>query len=530
MSFGVPVIVLKEGTEQQREKEARIQNINAMVAIAETVKSTLGPKGMAKMIVDSMGDVTITNDGAEILKKLDIENVAAVMMVNVAKAMDTEIGDGTTAVVILTSALLKNALDLIEQEVHPKHIIFGYKIAADKAIEIVKEIAHKITIDDSELLLNAAKTAMNSKDIASLKEYFADLALKAIRHIGEEKVFEKVGDIKIIKAKGKSLSDSELISGVYIDKEKVNSGMPDKIKDAKIAVIRRKLDVVKTEFDAQIQIRSPDDIQKFLDQEDKILTDYLKIFKDLGINVIVNNNDISDKFGAYLAREGILGIKNVGEKDYKAVLKATGAKFVDDIKMLNESDLGYAETVKCQKVGDSDYTIFEGCRNPKSVSILLKGGIENVLNTAEITLNDVLSVIAKIIDTKMVVAGGGAIYMELAKRLRTYAKEISGKQQMAITAFALALEEIPATLIRNAGLDEIEKLTSLRAAHKTDADKWIGIDTITNTIGNNLDKGIVEPGELIIHLLKSGSELANLILRVDRMIRASNAAKSGFKP
>ncbi len=530
MSFGVPVIVLKEGSEEVREKEARIQNINAMMAIAETVKSTLGPKGMAKMLVDSMGDITITNDGAEILKKLDIENVSAIMMVNVAKAIDEEIGDGTTSAVIFAATLLQNALDLIEQDIHPKHITHGYKLAADKAIKIVKEIATKISKDDNAVLKNAALTAMNSQDIAPLKDFFADLALRAVKHIEDENVYNKIDDIKIVKAQGKSLKDSELISGVYIDKEKVNPSMPDSLKDVKIAVIRKKLDITKTEFDAQIQIYNPEDIQKFLDQEDQILQDYMKIFKDLGTTMIVNNNDISDKFGAYLAKEGIAAIKNVGEKDYKAVLKATGANFIDDIKLLSENDLGYADTVKFEKIGDTDYTFFEGCKNPKSVSILLKGGIENVLTTAEISLNDVLSVIAKIIDTQMVVAGGGAVYIELAKRLRAYANEISGKEQLAVSAFALALEEVPKTLIRNAGLEEIEKLTELRAAHKTDNDKWIGIDTITNTIGDNFQRGIVEPAELITYLIKSGSELANLILRVDRIIRASSAAESGFSP
>ncbi|MCK4780867.1 MAG: thermosome subunit, partial [Candidatus Lokiarchaeota archaeon] len=355
MSFGVPVIILKEGSEEVREKEARTQNINAMMAIAETVKSTLGPKGMAKMLVDTLGEITITNDGAEILKKLDIENVSAIMMVNVAKAIDEEIGDGTTSAVIFAATLLQNALDLTEQDIHPKHITHGYKLAADKAIEIVREIATKISKDDDAVLKNAAMTALNSQDIAPLKDFFADLALKAVKHIEDENVFNKVGDIKIVKAKGKSLKDSELISGVYIEKEKVNPSMPESLKDVKIAVIRKKLDITKTEFDAQILISNPEDIQKFLDQEDQILQNYMKIFKDLGVNMIVNNNDISDKFGAYLTKEGISAIKNVGEKDYKAVLKATGANFIDDIKLLTENDLGYAESIKFEKIGDNEY-------------------------------------------------------------------------------------------------------------------------------------------------------------------------------
>lgn len=523
---GVPIIILKEGTEEIREREARKQNISAMVAIAETVRSTLGPKGMSKMLVDSLGDVTITNDGAEILKNLNIENIAANMMVNVAKSIDDDIGDGTTSVVIFAAALLDNALDLIEQDIHPKPITHGYKLAADKSLEIIKEIAETISEENDEVLKNAAKTAMNAKDIAPLKDFFADLALKAVKQIADDSgnTFSKVSNVKIVKAPGKSLKDSELINGVYIQKEKVNAMMPELIKDAKIAVIRRKLDVKKTEFDAQIRITSPSEIQRFIDQEEKILLDYLKIFKDLGVNVVVNSSDISDKFGAYLAREGIAAIKSVGESDYKSILKAIEAKLVDDLTSLSEDDLGFAQKVQFEKIGDDKYTLFSGCKNPKSVSILLKGGLDKILTTAEVSLHDVLSVIAKIIDTKTVVAGGGAIYMELAKRIRTYANEIGGKEQLAVAAFALALEEIPKTLIRNAGLEEIEKITELRAAHKTDNDKWVGIDTITNTVEDNFKKGIVEPAELLIHIIKSGSELSNLILRIDRIISAKGSS------
>ena len=522
---GVPIIILKEGTEEVQEREARKQNISAMVAISETVRSTLGPKGMSKMLVDSLGDVTITNDGAEILKNLDIENIAANMMVNVAKSIDEEIGDGTTSAVIFSAALLSNALDLIEQDIHPKPITHGYKLAADKSLEIIKEIAETISKDDNEVLINAAKTAMNAKGISPLKDFFAGLALKAVKQISDDEgnTFNKVSNVKIVKAPGKSLRDTQLIIGVDIQKEKVNTMMPDVIKNAKIAVIRRKLDVKKTEFDAQVRITSPTEIQRFLDQEEKILLNYMKIFKDLGVNIVVNSSDISDKFGAYLAREGIAAIKNVGESDYKSILKAVDAKLVDDLKSLTENDLGFASKVEFEKIGDDDYTLFSGCKNPKSVSILLKGGLDKILSTAEVSLHDVLSVIAKIMDTKTVVAGGGAIYIELAKRIKAFANEIGGKEQLAVNAFAIALEEIPRTLIQNAGLEEIEKLTELRAAHKTDDDKWIGIDTITNTIADNYKKGIIEPAELINHIIKSGSELANLILRIDRIISAKGS-------
>ncbi|KKN32206.1 hypothetical protein LCGC14_0816190 [marine sediment metagenome] len=526
----VPILILKEGTEEIREKEARKQNISAMVAIAETVRSTLGPKSMSKMLVDSMGDVTITNDGAEILKALDIENIAANMMVNVAKSIDDFIGDGTTSAVIFSASLLSNALDLIEQGIHPKPIIHGYKLASDKALEIIKTISETISETPDEILKNAAKTAMNAKDIAPLKDFFADLALKAVKQITDNdgNTFAKVSDVKIVKAPGKSLKDTTLINGVYISKDKVNVMMPEVIENAKIAVIRKKLDVKKTEFDAQIRITSPSEIQKFLDQEEKILIDYLAIFKKMGVNVIVNSSDISDKFGAFLAREGIAAIKSVGESDYKSIIKAVGAKLVDDLTSLSEDDLGFAEKVQFEKLGDDDYTLFTGCKNPKSVSILLKGGLDKVLSTAEVSLHDVLSVVAKIMDTKTVVAGGGAIYIELAKRIREYATNIGGKEQLAVSAFALSLEEIPRTLIQNAGLEEIEKITELRALHKEDSDKWIGIDTITNTIGNNFTKGIIEPAELINHILKSGSELANLILRVDRIISAKGSGPPGM--
>jgi len=500
------------------------------MAITETIKSTLGPKGMNKMLVGSVGDITITNDGAEILKQLDIENVAANMMVNIAKSIDEDIGDGTITAVIFSAALLGNALELIEQDIHPKPITHGFKLAADRALKILDEIAAKISKDDDKMLINAAITAMNSKDIVSVKDHFADLALRAIRSIADEdgNIFSKVGNVKIVKAPGKSLKESELISGVYIQKEKVNSAMPDALKNVKIAAIRRKLDVTKTEFDAQIRIYDPADIQKFLDQEEKILKDYLKIFKDLGVNMIVNSQDISDKFGAYLAREEMIAIKNLGDDDMKAVLKAVGVKRVDDIAHLSEEDLGFAEIVKFEKLDKDEYTFFTGCKNPKSVSILLKGGLEKILDSAEISLKDVLSVVAKIMDTQTIVAGGGAIYLELAKRLREYANEISGKEQLAINAFAVALEEIPRTLIKNAGLDEIEKLTDLRAAHKSDTDKWVGIDTLTNTIGNNFEKGIIEPAALVNHVIKSGSELANLILRVDRIINAKGSKLQGL--
>ncbi|MHA1274313.1 MAG: thermosome subunit beta [Promethearchaeota archaeon] len=526
----VPIIILKEGAEEVSEREALERNISAMVAIANTVKSTLGPKGMSKMIVDSMGDTTITNDGAEILDKLDIENVSANMMVNLAKSIDKEMGDGTTSAVVLCAQLLQNAKELVEQEIHPRFLTKGYKLAMQKALEIIDNIAEKISKDDEKILRNIAITAMNAKDVAEVKDYLADLAVNAVKKIAGKKTFDKIDNVKIIKSPGKSLIDSEIINGIYIKKEKANNMMPDQIKNAKIAVIRRKLAVSKTEYDAQIQIFNPEDIRKYLKQEEKILKKYLDIFKKLEVNVIVNNQDISDKFAAMLGREGIIAVKNVGESDYKAVLKATGATFTDDLTSLSEKDLGYAELAKFEKIDKDWYLILNGCKNPKAISILLKGGLEKILDSAEITLKDVLSVVAKVIDTEKVVAGGGAAYIELAKQLKEYANEVSGKEQLAITAFALALEEIPKTLIKNAGLDEVDFMTELRAAHRTETDKWIGIDTLKGEIGNNFERGIIEPAELVKSIIKSATELANLILRVDKIVIARNAGKHGFQP
>ncbi|MHA1194357.1 MAG: TCP-1/cpn60 chaperonin family protein, partial [Promethearchaeota archaeon] len=316
-----------------------------------------------------------------ILKSLNIENVAANMMVNVAKSIDDDIGDGTTSAVIFSAQLLANALELIEQDVHPKPITHGFHLAAKKALSIVDKIAENISADDEEILKKVAVTAMNSKDVMGLKDFFAEIAVKAINLIKEEgNTFSKVGNVKIVKAPGKSLKNTELINGVYIEKEKVNAMMPDIVKNAKIAVIRKKLDVTKTEISGEIRITNPADIQKFLDQEEKILFDYLKIFKDLGVNMVVNNKDISDKFGAFLAREGIAAIKNLGDSDIKAVSKATGAKRIDDLMSLSENELGYAENIKFEKIAKNDYTLFTGCKNPKSVSILLKGGLDKILS------------------------------------------------------------------------------------------------------------------------------------------------------
>ncbi|MGV9172590.1 MAG: thermosome subunit beta [Promethearchaeia archaeon] len=526
----VPILVLREGTEQKREKEARERNIKAMQAVAEAVRSTLGPKGMDKMIVDSLGDSTITNDGAEILNQLDIENVSANMMVNLAKSIDDEIGDGTTSAVIFTAALLERALELTEQGIHPQSITRGYKKAASKAISIIDQIAKTISEDDEKALKNSAKTAMNSRGVFNFKDFFADLALKAVKIVKGTKTLTNVDDIKIVKSPGKSLSDSKLINGIYLKKGKEHMNMPDLVTDAKIAVIRKKIKPGTGEYDAEITIKKAEDIQKFKDQETSMLKDYLKIFTDLGVDIVINSHDQADKFNAMLAKEGILGIKNLGKDDIDTVVKAVGANLVDDVKNISEQDLGFAQKVKTKTIGMDDYTIFEGCENPGTVAILLKGGLENVLDTAEIAMHDVLSVLANILDTKTVVAGGGATYIELAKHLKTFANEVSGKESLAINAFALALEEIPITLIRNAGLDEIERITELRASHKTDADKWVGIDTVTDTIQDNMNHGLIEPSELPKSIIKSGNELATLILRIDRIIRAANAGKEGFQP
>ncbi len=461
-----PIIILKEGTEESGKRNALKANVNVIIAVSEAIKSTYGPKGMDKMIVEPLGDITITNDGFTILDSIDIENASAKMAVDLSKVQNEKMGDGTTSVVIFAGDLLRRALELIERGVHPSIITKGFNLALKRTLKEFKEIGQEISEDDEKSLINAVKTTLNTKSISGLSEYFAKIILDSIKIIKDEgEIFNKVENIGIIKEKGKSLQESELINGIYIQKEKINAGMPDIINDAKIAVIKQSLEVKKTEFGAEIQIYKPEDIQKFVDQETDILKGYAETFSNLGVNLVINENSIDDKVADYLSQVGIAAIKSVKSSDAKAIVKSTGAKKLQKIDDLTEDDLGFAGRVEFSKLGENDYCLITKCKNPKAATLLLRGGLEHSINEAEIAVKSAIKVLAKLMDTKSIVGGGGAFEMELAKRIRDFAIKSGGKEQIAIQAYADAIEELPKTLVRNAGMDEIDIIGEISAAH-----------------------------------------------------------------
>lgn len=523
-----PIIILKEGTEESGKRNALKANVNAIIAVSEAIKSTYGPKGMDKMIVEPLGDITITNDGFTILDSIDIENASAKMAVDLSKVQNDKMGDGTTSVVIFAGDLLRRALELIERGVHPSIIIKGFNLALKRTLKEFKEIGQEISEDDEKSLINAVKTTLNTKSISGLSEHFAKIILDSIRIIKDEgEIFNKVENIGIIKEKGKSLQESELINGIYIQKEKINVGMPDIINDAKIAVIKQSLEVKKTEFGAEIQIYKPEDIQKFVDQETDILKGYAEIFSNLGVNLVINENSIDDKVADYLNQVGIAAIKSVKSSDAKAIVKATGAKKLQKIDDLTEDDLGFAGRVEFTKLGENDYCLITKCKNPKAATLLLRGGLEHSINEAEIAVKSAIKVLAKLMDTKSIVGGGGAFEMELAKRIRDFAIKSGGKEQIAIQAYADAIEELPKTLVRNAGMDEIDVIGEISAAHSKLGNEFIGIDISDGKIGDNLKKGIIEPTVIKTQLFKGATELAILILRIDNIISSKKMEAPG---
>jgi thermosome len=524
-----PIIILKEGTEKTEKRDTLNRNVNAILAISEAVKTTYGPKGMSKMIVDPMGDIKITNDGFTILDSIDVENVSAKMAVDLSKVQNHKMGDGTTSIVVFAGELLKRCVELIEQGVHPSIIIKGLNSALNKTLEELGDIGEEVSSSDEKMLLNIVKTTLGTKSLAGMKDFFAKIVLDAIKIITDEDsdVYSKVEDIIVVKEQGKSLHESELINGIYIQKEKLHPGMQEVISDAKIAVIKKSLEIKKTEFGAEIQIHNPDDIQKFLDEEEKIMKGYAETFVKLGVNLVINENAIDDKVAAQLAKEGIAAIKSVKGSDAKAVAKAIGAKRADKIDDLTEDDLGFAGRIEFKKIGDNDYCCVTQCKTPKAASLLLRGGLEHSIDEAEVSLTSAIKVLAKLLDTKSVVGGGGACEMELAKRVREFAIKAGGKEQIAIQAFADAIEELPKTLVRNAGLDEINIIGELSAAHIKEGSKWFGIDITDNKIGDNYKKGIIEPTAVKEQLFKSATELSTLILRIDEMISAKQHGMPG---
>jgi thermosome len=529
MTGSTPVLVLKEGTQREKGKGAQINNIAAAKAVADAVRSSLGPRGMDKMLVDSMGDVVITNDGVTILKEIDIEHPAAKMVVEVAKTQDEEVGDGTTTAVILAGELLKKSEDLIEQNVHPSIIAGGYRMAADKSIEVLSRVAKKIDIKDEKLLREIAATAMISKSIGSHRDMLAKIAVNSVTMIAEKtedgswSIDED--NIQITKKQGAGIADSELIPGVIIDKERVHPGMPRNVKKAKIALLDSAIEVKKTEIDAKIEITDPAQLQAFLKEEENMLSDMVAMVKKSGANVLFCQKGIDDLAQHYLAKEGIYTIRRVKKSDMEKLAKATGATVVSKIDELRKGDLGSASEVYENKIGDDEMTFVTGCRNPKAVSVLLRGGTEHVVDELDRSFEDAISVVAVAIEDGKMVSGGGSTATEIALALREFAASIGGREQIAIDAFAEAVEVIPRTLAENAGLDPIDTLIDLRKEHKKGR-KSVGVNVFTGKLSDMMRGNVIEPIRVGTQAIQSATDAAVMILRIDDVIASKGSGPS----
>jgi thermosome len=521
---GQPVLILKEGTSRSRGKEAQRNNIMAAKIIAEAIRSTLGPRGMDKMLVDSLGDITITNDGAAILDEIDVEHPAAKMMVEIAKTQDDMVGDGTTTAVVLSGELLKNAEELLEQNIHPTLIVSGYRKAAEKAMEVLDNLSEAVNVDDKETLRKVAITSMSSKGVGSAREHFADIAIEAVGQIAEKRGEEwsaDIDNIQIIKKEGKSLLDTELIRGIILDKEVVHAGMPKRVENARIALVNTALEVKKTEVSAEIRIRDPTQMKSFLDKETNMLKTMVDKITKAGSNVVICQKGIDDMAQHFLAKEGVLAVRRVKESDMEKLSRAIGGRMTNNLDDLKPEDLGHAALVEERKIGDDDMVFIEGCKDPKSVSILIRAGLERMVDEAERALNDALFVIVDLFKKNRVVVGGGAVEAEVAKELRQYAVKIGGREQLAVEAFAESLEIIPNTLAENAGLEKIDIMVELRAAHEKPKGHLMGVDVFTGKVVNMQKMGVIEPLSVKEQAIKSASEAASMILRIDDVISSS---------
>ena len=526
MPAGTQIYVLKEGTRRDRGKGAQFNNIAAAKAVADAVRSTLGPRGMDKMLVDSLGDVVITNDGVTILKEIDIEHPAAKMLVEVAKTQDEEAGDGTTTAVILAGELLKRAEDLIDQNIHPTVIASGYRLAADKAREILEKVATKVTIKDTQILTNVATTAMASKSASGHKDHLADIVVKAVTTVAERRAdgsfYVDDDDIQITKKQGGSIADTNLVEGIIVDKERVHPGMPAQVDNAKIALIDVALEVKKTEIDAKIEITDPSQLQAFLSEEENMLRRMVETVKKSGANVVFCQKGIDDLAQHFLAKEGIYSVRRVKKSDMEKLGKATGGKVVTKLDELSKEDLGNAKLVYEKKIGDDQMTFVTGCKNPRAVSILIRGGTEHVVDEVERSLEDAQSVVACAVEDGKVITGGGASATEIALGLRDYASSVGGREQIAMESFAEAIEVIPRTLAENAGLDPIDTLIELRKQHKK-GNRTAGVNVFTGKVSDMKKENVVEPIRVGSQAISSATDAAVMILRIDDVI----AAKTG---
>ncbi|HXZ23431.1 MAG TPA: thermosome subunit beta [Methanomassiliicoccales archaeon] len=526
-----PILILKEGTKRDKGKDAQFNNIQAARAIADAVRSTLGPRGMDKMLVDSLGDVVITNDGVTILKEIDVEHPAAKMLVEVAKTQDQETGDGTTTAVILTGELLKKAVDLIDANVHPTIITAGYRMAAVKALEVLESVALPIDIKDRETLRKIAMTSMMSKSVVGSREHMADVAVDAVVKVAEKTNgawFVDTDNIQVVKKQGGSMDDTEMIEGIIVDKEPVHPAMPKKIAKAKILLLDAAMEVKKTEIDAKIEITDPSQMQAFLNEEERMLRDMVARIKKSGANVVFCQKGIDDLVQHFLSKEQIYAGRRVKKSDMEKLAKATGANVVTKLDELDPSDLGNADLVEVRKIQEEEMTFVTGCKNPKAVSILIRGGTEHVVDEIERSLDDAVSVAAVAIEDEKMITGGGSSAVEIALKLREYSASVGGREQIAIDAFASALEVVPTALAENAGLDPIDILIELRKAHKSGR-KNAGLNVFEGKVDDMLKINVLEPFRVGKQAINSATDAAVMILRIDDVI-ASRGGGGGAPP
>jgi len=532
---GMPILILREGTKENKGREAQRNNIAAAKQVADMVKTCLGPRGMDKMLVSTIGDATITNDGATILKEIDVEHPAAKMMVEVAKSVDNEVGDGTTSSVILAGALLGKAEDLINKNVHPSVIVDGYDAASQRALDLLQKISVRVDVEDKEVLMKIAMTSMYSKIVSEDSHTLSQIAVNATKQVAEKNELNgsslrvDLDNIKVEKKAGASIHDTKLIKGIVLDKEVVHSGMPKRIKNAKIALINSALEIEKTEMSAEIRIHDPQQMQGFLDEENKMLKSMVDKIRRAGANVVVCQKGIDDMVQHYLSSSAILAVRRVKESDMFKLSKATGAKVVNNLDDLDDNDLGSADLVEERRIETDKWVFVEGCKNPKAVTILVRGGSQRVVDEAERSVHDALMVTKDVLETPEVVAGGGATEAYIASELRRWSSNLEGRAQLAVQKFADALDSVPVALAENAGMDPIDTMAELRAKQNKGV-KWTGVDVRNTNITDMFKQGVLEPLVVKEQIIKSATEAASMLLRIDDVIAGSKSKMPSGPP
>jgi thermosome len=529
---GQPVLILKEGSSRSRGKDAQKNNITAAKIVAEAVRSSMGPKGMDKMLVDGMGDITITSDGHTILKEMEVEHPAAKMMVEVSKTQDDEVGDGTTSAVVVAGELLSKAQDLLDKNLHPTIIIEGYRKAAKKALETLEKIATPVKPTDRESLKKIAMTSMASKLVSENREQLAEISVEAVLHVAQEVAGEyraDLDDIMVEKKTGESVASAKLIKGIILSKEIAHAGMPRRVEKASIALLNSAFEVKKTQFDAKINIEDPQQMQSFLHEEENMLRSMVEKITSAGANVVICQKGIDDMAQHFLAKKGVLAVKQAKESDMEKLAKATGGKVTASLDDLTEADLGYAELVEERKIGDDKMTFVEGCKNPHAVAILIRGGTQRVVDEAERSIHDALCVIRDVVQQPRIVAGGGAPEEEVARALRVYAQTLPGREQLAVISFADAIEIVPSTLGENAGLDSIDILSELRAQHEK-GKLWAGVNVFSGKVEDMKKLEILEPLAVKKQIVKSATEAATMILKIDDVIAGGKTKAPPMPP